>query len=152
MVTLTFTKNMYELPVERLRNISLNFIQGSSPSSGRLLASKPQNLTIKCVPVNRIPDYHSNGRFINDSCAPAYPKLIPGYYSEESDLNFTYEIVSYKKRQLKLKIKWENPLLISKNFKDPDYLEIHFYGNYLFFDTDGLFIEQHAVVSRVIPR
>ena len=70
----------------------------------------------------------------------AHPRIVRGYYSEPGDLTFNYSIISYTKRSLKFQFYFDKPLQISKNIYDPEYLEIYFYGNFLFFDTDGLFL------------
>ena len=55
-------------------------------------------------------------------------EIKPGYYSSISNLSFTYEIIEYTSRIIKIQIKFENPILIS-SLDDPDKLNVKFNAN-----------------------
>jgi hypothetical protein len=50
-----------------------------------------------------------------------------------------------------MQLLFENPHKISTNPDEPEYCEIHFLGNYFFFDKDGMTIPEDTIVRRRIP-
>jgi hypothetical protein len=46
---------------------------------------------------------------------------------------------------------FENPLAVSTDPYNPEWVEVHFIGNYFFFDIDGMTIAEDTVVRRRVP-
>lgn len=61
--------------------------------------------------------------------------VIPGYYSDEKDLSFTWNITRYIRDELWLQLWFTDPLQISYE-ADPEKLKIIFYGEELFQDIN----------------
>jgi hypothetical protein len=50
-----------------------------------------------------------------------------------------------------MQLVFENPLAVSTDPNNPEWVEIHFIGHYFFFDKDGLTIAEDTVVRRRVP-
>lgn len=77
--------------------------------------------------------------------------MNPGDYSDMEDLKFSYNITSYTSREMKFKLLFEKPIYVSADIESKDYIEAVFYGNFYFFDTDGLLIEKQKTLRKVLP-
>ena len=74
-------------------------------------------------------------------------KIKPGYYSIISKLSFTYEIIDYTSRIIKIQINFENPILIS-SLDDPDKLNVKFNANNYFFSEYGKTIKENTLLEK----
>jgi len=89
---------------------------------------------------------------VNNQKVPViFLSINPGYYSNTDDLTFTYNITSYTAKQMKIQLNFDRPLYVSKERDDLDYLVVIFYGQYYFFDTDGLLMTKNKKLRKAIP-
>lgn len=78
-------------------------------------------------------------------------EVLPGDYSSEQDLEFSYNVTNYSPKQMTIDLKFDKPLYISKDYESKEFLEITFITKFFFFDTEGLFLEEGLKVLREIP-
>lgn len=81
----------------------------------------------------------------------AQPSINPGYYSEDANLGFGFNITKYENRTLTLQMNFSDTSVISKVTGEPDELEITFYGNMFFFDEEGQFISENTTIKKTMP-
>jgi hypothetical protein len=90
-----------------------------------------------------LPTIENNGTLY----APVHVAVKPGYYSDVEKLGLSYDVTDFYGDLMTIQVRFENPVHISATFEEPDLLTITFYGWFLFFDTEGGFIEKDKTLD-----
>ncbi len=89
---------------------------------------------------------------VNGKLRPALElKMKPGYYSDPSNLTFSYNISAMTPRTITLQISFDFPNLIS-SLDDPEKLEVYFNGYFFFFSQYGKTVDPGTMLVQNIPK
>jgi len=64
-------------------------------------------------------------------------KVIPGANSDESKLQFDWELIEYSERTMKIQLLFKNAVYVSTFEEENETLEVRFRSEFLFFDQSG---------------
>ncbi len=74
-------------------------------------------------------------------------KVVPGAYSDPSDLLFNWTFVAFNPEYLVLQLNFENPTHVSNDNKYKEYLRIQIFGIQLFVDQYSNFMYPEIVLN-----
>lgn len=83
----------------------------------------------------------------------AEPVVNAGYYSEDDNHDFNFNLTGYTNTSLLMKLNFQKPEHISQHSADneAEKLVVKYYGNVFFFDTRGVFLPENTTISKTIP-
>ena len=78
---------------------------------------------------------------INQTTYPVVKlEVVAGKYSDPTKLKFNWTLVEFNQKELLINLEFENIGLVSSQKRDPDLMQMTFYGFYYFSDSSGNFI------------
>ena len=77
--------------------------------------------------------------------------VIPGYFSSDEELGFTWHVDQYDSQQLSIKLSFQNPEYVSTN-GNSDQLEVKFMSGDYFYDIDDLPLANNTVIRKDLPK
>ena len=76
--------------------------------------------------------------------------ILPGEFSNEDDLRFTWEVEEFTSRQMNIKLNFDSPDKVS-SYSDPDVLNVVFMSETWFLDVNRQPLRNGTMIEKEIP-
>ena len=76
--------------------------------------------------------------------------VLPGEFSDEDDLRFSWEVEDFTSRQMNIKLNFDSPDKVS-SYSEPDVLNVVFMSETWFLDVNRQPLKNGTMIEKEIP-